>query len=217
MEDEEEDYWTNKYFRLPDIEVQHHIYMQIIGSLIVGLFLYSEINEGDLGPDIVLITGVLLAGSYLMAFFYYWALKIYFHILHVFVELLFGTDHFDKHGWPRAKFAGEWPPPFITGRTKNAILKVEQSQEELRSMERKHDEIRNRIKENSKDSVNMYIVEENKKLKSQKNKLSRQKKKLEQFNKDINDIEAEIETLKLKSKNLVEEIAYLIPFSSELS
>lgn len=199
---------------LPPIKRIHHIIAGVIGSVIFFVTLLA--NGSYIEPGLISwmfwICSALAVG-YPVLFVSWYSVGFPLEML---AAGILGTPDKNK-GIDETDIVFAWPPYHITRRTRGAYQRVYDDEKKLIKLEKFYQQEMSEIDNLTEDALRKSIAKEKNALTGKKRRVSNLQKKLEEANEEMKDLETYLNRLEMKKKELLDSVAYLIPFSSELS
>lgn len=196
---------------LPPKEKKHHIIVALIGSLVFTCLAFLEgADDGEL-----MIT-ILILGPFLG----YIGILVWWYTGQFFLEMIMAgaLETPEKSGGvDEIDILWEWPPYHITRRTRAAHVRAYKARKEINKINDRYQKNVNDLEKSTADAIRKKIVKSKRELNVTEKRISKNIKDLEKANEELNDLETYVNTLEIKKKELLDSVAYLIPFSSELS
>lgn len=195
---------------LPPIETKHHIIVALIGGLVFTFMAF--LSRGHPTLMITYLIGAPLGGY--IGIFLWWYTGGFF--LEAFMAGALGTPE-KSGGVDETDILLEWPPYHITRRTRAAHVRAYKARKEIKKIKKRYQKDVNDLENSTADALRKNITKSKKELNVAEKRISKNIKDLEKANEELNDLETYVNTLEIKKKELLDSVAYLIPFSSELS
>jgi hypothetical protein len=195
---------------LPPKETKHHIIVALIGGLVYTFMAF--LSRDDTALMITFLIAAPLCGY--IAIFLWWYTGGF--VLEIVGAVVFGTR--DKSGGvDEFDIVLAWPPYHITRRTRAAYERAYSARKEIKEIKKRYKKDVNDLENSAADALRKNITKSKKELNVAEGRFSKNIKDLEKANEELNDLETYVNTLEIKKKELLDSVAYLIPFSSELS